>query len=627
MRRSSRGLRAAAAWLVSICLALSSGAVAASGTAAVAVSVPVVPMTRAAIDAGDALFHVRVLSSPEMEGRGVLTAGLGRAADYVAKRFQSMGLAGAGDGGGFFQAVDIPLPRKSGPATAFTLAGRALRLGRDFAPGRGSPAARAVGGVVFAGYGIAIPGGYDDYAGVDPRGKLVVCFRYAPHYDVETGKAADSSFTEGATLQAKAAAAINRGAVGLAIVDPPAAAAAAAAADDPLAPLPTGAHGAAGIATFHLGRAATEGLLSVSGQTLSVLRRRIDDTVRPASFELPAFADFTVDWAVPSVPSRNVLAVLPGSDPALRDEAIVIGAHYDHLGRGDEGSALGRSGQVHPGADDNASGTAAVLEIAEAFAAERMRPRRSIIFAAFTGEEKGLIGSAAMAARAGGKRVVGMINLDMVGRMTGNAVEIGGGPTALDWEAIVNAANDEKLVLTFPRRVVPNSDHASFLGKQIPALFLFTGLHADYHRASDTWDKINADGLAKTARLAFRIVKAVANRDQRLAFVAPQWTRMGAAGGAHGTSVRLGVMPDYQSDDRMRVSAVIAGGAGAAGGVMAGDVIEAIGGKPVASIESYMEAMAAFKPGDATVVTIRRDGTVHELNVKFGASGGEAAQP
>src|SRR6185295_12279627 len=130
----------------------------------------------------------------------------------------------------------------------------------------------------------------------------------------------------------------KRGAIGLAIVDPPDAQAQAQAQadDDPVVvSLPSGAHGAAAIATFHLGRAAADGLLSTTGQTLSALRSRIDDTVRPASFELPVFADFTVDWATPSVPSRNVLALLPGSDPALRDEAILIGAHYDHLGRGD----------------------------------------------------------------------------------------------------------------------------------------------------------------------------------------------------------------------------------------------------------------------------------------------------
>jgi membrane-associated protease RseP (regulator of RpoE activity) len=218
-----------------------------------------------------------------------------------------------------------------------------------------------------------------------------------------------------------------------------------------------------------------------------------------------------------------------------------------------------------------------------------------------------------------------MVNLDMVGRMHGDALEVGGAPTAPEWEAIVTAANQDRLALTFPRRVVPNSDHASFLGKQIPSLFLFTGLHADYHRASDTWDKINSDGIAKTARLARGIVVAVADRDQRLAFVAPQWTRTGAVGGTHGITVRLGVMPDYQSVSGLRVSAVLGGGAGAEAGLKAGDVIENIGDKSVTDIDSYMEALAVFKVGDQTVLKIRRDGAPLELKVKFSTAAADAA--
>jgi aminopeptidase YwaD len=387
------------------------------------------------------------------------------------------------------------------------------------------------------------------------------------------------------------------------------------------APLPVGAPGATNIASFHLSRAAADQVLAAAGvDSVEALQHRIDDSGRPDSFALPIAGELAVEWQTPSIPARNVVAVLPGSDPTLRQEAVLIGAHYDHLGRGDEGSAFGAAGQIHPGADDNASGTAAMLEVAEALAGERIAPRRSILFVAFTGEERGLIGSLALAEQATRRHVVAMLNLDMVGRMRGGAVEVGGSTTAREWEAIARAANDEKLALTFPRRVAPNSDHAPFLNKDIPSLFLFTGLHGDYHRASDTWDKVDADGIARTARLARRIVVAVANRDQRLAFVAPQWTRMGAVGGTHGITVRLGVMPDYQSENGLRVSAVMAGGAGSEAGLKAGDIIDRIGEKSVGDIESYMEAMALFKVGDETVVQVRRDGATQSLKVKFGAA-------
>jgi hypothetical protein len=562
-----------------------------------------------------------------MEGRGALTPGLDRAGAYIAARFRAMGLAGAGDAGTYFESIDVPLPRRAGPRTALRIGGRALELGRDFAPNLGAAAASGQSGVVFAGYGITTDGGYDDYAAIDARGQLVICLRYAPHYDVAAGRAADPAFSAGAALRAKIENAIRHGAVGVAIVDPPATA--PPPSDGKLepggasdaAPLPAGVPGATNVASFHLARAAADRLLAAAGaEDVAALQRRIDDGGRPASFALSLAAELAVEWQTPAIAGRNVVAILPGSDPVLRQEAVLIGAHYDHLGRGDEGSAFGGAGQIHPGADDNASGTAAMLEVAEALAAERVATKRSILFVAFSGEEKGLIGSLALAEQATRRHVIAMVNLDMVGRMRAAAVEVGASSTAREWEAIVNAANHENLALTFPKRVAPNSDHAPFLNKQIPSLFLFTGLHGDYHRASDTWDKINADGIARTARLARGIVVAVANRDQRLAYVAPQWTRMGAVGGTHGITVRLGVMPDYQSENGLRVSAVMAGGAGADAGLRAGDVIDRIGDKPVSDIDSYMEAMALFKVGDQTVVQIRRDGAAQSLKIKFGAA-------
>jgi Zn-dependent M28 family amino/carboxypeptidase len=188
---------------------------------------------------------------------------------------------------------------------------------------------------------------------------------------------------------------------------------------------------------------------------------------------------------------------------------------------------------VHPGADDNASGTAALVEIARALAGATPRPRRSIVFVAFTAEEKGLLGSAAAASRPV-KNVVAMLNLDMIGRLHDGALEVGGSATAPEWRAIVDAANTEHLGLTYPQRLVANSDHASFVARRVPSLFMFTGMHGDYHRASDTADKVNADGVAQVARLAARVVRAVADRPQRLVFVEPQWTGGGAVGATHG---------------------------------------------------------------------------------------------
>jgi hypothetical protein len=561
------------------------------------------------IRAADVVADVQFLSSPALQGRGALTRGLDDAAAYVARRFAAARLRPAGDGGSYFQAVDIPLPPRPGGATRLVIAGTALELGRDFSPNTGSKASRAAGRAAFAGYGIVVPGRYDDFAGIDVRGRLVVCLRGAP---------AAADLRAAATLSHKLDNAIARGAIGLAIVD--------TGSDDGAVPLGfVGVPGASGIASFHVRAAAVDRLLLAStGETVAALRARIDEHGQPVSFELPIWADFAVEWTRTVVGGRNVAAMLEGSDPSLAGQAVLVGAHYDHLGQGDEGSALDGRG-IHPGADDNASGTAALLEIAEALAAAPRRPRRSIVFVAFTGEEKGLLGSAAAAAHGpGGLKLVAMLNLDMVGRMRGGLVEVGGVSTAPEWRSIVEAANQDRLALEFPARVVPNSDHASFVLQHVPALFLFTGMHGDYHRASDTWDKVNADGVAKVAALTERIARAVADRQDRLSFVAPQWTRAGALGAAHGSAVRLGIMPDYgAAAGGLRIADVMPGGAAAAAGLVAGDVIERLGGNPVTDIDSYMEALASFQPGGEALVSVRRDGALREVKVRFAAAPAE----
>lgn len=495
------------------------GLVSASADAAAKATSTTPLPTGAAIATADVIGDISYLAAPGLEGRGALTAGLAKAGDYIAGRFAAAGLRGATEAGGFFQAVEIPVPARPGPQTVLSLAGVPLVLGREFIPGPGAAPTRALGPVVFAGYGIVVPGRHDDYAGIDARGKLVVCLRYGPGYDPRTRTTQDPAFAMAVTLRRKIDVAIGKGAIGIAFVDTDA------------ARLPEVSELGGGyaldpttnIASFHL-RAdiADRLLLAGSGRTAASLRRAMDGSGEPSSFELPVTASFRVDWLRPVIPSRNVIAFVEGSDPLLRDEVVTVGAHYDHLGRGDEGNSLDGPGQVYPGGDDNASGTSALLEIAEAFAVPSARPRRSVLFAAFTGEEKGLLGSTALIASSR-RRVVAMINLDMVGRMRNNAVEVGGASTSPGWQALIVAENAENLALSFPGRVLSNSDHTPFLMRNIPSLFLFTGLHGDYHRVSDTGDKVNAEGVAKVARLAFRVARAVANRDDRLTFVPPVW--------------------------------------------------------------------------------------------------------
>jgi hypothetical protein len=460
------------------------------------------PGSRAEVALGD----VRALAAPALEGRGALTAGLGEAGRYVARRFAAAGLVPAGDGGTFFQAVEIPLPRRAAPETRLALGGEALKLGVDFSPAVGAPATEARGPIVFAGR-CAAP----DFGGLDARGKLIVCLG------------------DGPPLATKLDAAVARGAVALLVVDE--------GASPELAPLwPLGQAGASAIPSFSVRGAAIDRLLAPARllppgrRSVAALRAPAEAGARPPACDLGAWGAFAVAWVVPAVRGSNVIGVIPGADPTLAAEAVLVGAHYDHVGRGDEGGVVDGPG-LHPGADDNASGTAALLETAAALAAGP-RPRRSILFVAFTGEERGLVGSIAAAAHAP-RSVVAMVNFDMVGRMRDRKLEVQGAATSPAWRSIVEDANGAHLALTFPPRVSRNSDHAPFIAAGVPALLFHTGMHGDYHRKGDTTEKINADGIVETARLASRVIRSVADRPDRLAFVGPAWTT--ARAGAWGT--------------------------------------------------------------------------------------------
>lgn len=462
---------------------------------------------------------VRFLSAPELGGRGALTAGLDDAARFIAARFAALGLSPAGEGGTFFQTVEIPLPQRPSPETHLAIGDGALELGVDFSPNAGTAATRASGPLIFIGYGFQLPGVRDDFAGLDLRGKVVLCLR--PRIGERRLALPDRRvLVDSVPIARLLEEAVARGAVGVLFVD------AQSAPDDPAAiePLPAFAvEEVSEIASFHVRATAIDRLLSPSHTTVAALA---SESAAGASPRLaPAiWATFAVVWAPPRAKGRNVLGLLPGADPVLAREAVVVGAHYDHLGFGDEGGSLdGR--RLHPGADDNASGTAAMLATAATLAGATPRPRRSILFVAFTGEEKGWAGSRLVAARAP-RTVVAMLNLDMVGRMRGKALEVNGSATSPEWRAIVEAANlatTDRLNLSTPRGVPSGSDHQPFIMKEVPALFFFTGMHCDYHRGSDTWDKINAEGVVEVTQLVSGVARLVADRARRLTFESPPW--------------------------------------------------------------------------------------------------------
>ncbi len=325
----------------------------------------------------------------------------------------------------------------------------------------------------------------------------------------------------------------------------------------------------------------------------------------------------------PALPTQNVVALLPGTDPKRRAEYLVVGAHFDHLGRSTFGALDPEAGDaIRHGADDNASGTAAVLELARLFA--RHPARRSILFVNFSGEELGLLGSQYFVAHPPVPldRIVAMVNFDMVGRLRGDTVVVYGAATAKELRAILDSANTPpRLHLVALGDGYGPSDQSSFYAEGIPVLHFFTNLHEDYHRATDVTEKINVAGEARVVDLAERVIRAIADRAPPLTVV-----RTGpppSMAGIGGSGVYFGSVPDMAAVNvvGVRLAGVRPGSPADRAGVRKGDVIVAFGGRTVKDLYEYTDALQAHKPGDVVAVVVERGGTRLTLTARLGKRG------
>jgi Zn-dependent M28 family amino/carboxypeptidase len=320
---------------------------------------------------------------------------------------------------------------------------------------------------------------------------------------------------------------------------------------------------------------------------------------------------------------------MEGRDDVLKNEAIVIGAHYDHLGRGGQGSLAVNSSDVHHGADDNASGTAAILELARYFAKEKIN-KRTLIFVAFSGEEEGLIGSKYYVNNPVFplEKTVAMINLDMVGRMTNRKLTVGGIGTATEWKTLIDNKNINqnavvpggnggatnikispgplnKFDLALNEDGFGPSDHSSFYGKKIPVLFLFTGTHDDYHKPSDTADKINYAGLEEVTYFVADLVTTIDQNPQRPTYAVAKSS--GMAGGRSGFNISLGTVPSYSdSTGGMVLDGVRDNSPAAKAGLKPGDKIVKLAGKDIRNVMDYTYILGEMKAGEEYEVVVMR---------------------
>ena len=566
---------------------------------------------------------VEFLASDELEGRMTGSPGAERAATYIADHLRDLGFAPVGAEGFFhefeFTAGMAPIAAK----TSLAVAERTFQGETNFRPLSFSADGEASGEVVFAGYGLAVPGGpgegYDSFVGIDLTDKIALVLRYVP-------EAVDAKrrqvLNRYAGLRYKALLARERGAKAILVVTGPSSPGAGA-----LVPMRfDNSMADSGIVAMSVDMAVAEHLFAAAGKDLAAVQAGLDREAPHAEGGFPLGVAATVSVGVERVrkPDRNVVALLPPTPPGEGaapppKEYVLVGAHYDHIGRGAVGSLAGKDeqGQIHNGADDNASGTALVLRLADMLTTLETR-RRGILFALWSGEELGLVGSSRFAADPPVPLadIAAYVNFDMVGRLRDNRLIVQGVGSSSVWRGLLERRNvPAGFDLTLQDDPYLPTDSTTFYPKNVPVLNFFTGSHTDYNRPTDDADTLNYQGLARITRLAAALVADLANLDPRPNYVT---VARGAAGQGGRDSLRayLGTIPDYATEGAgVRLSGVRGGGPADVAGVRGGDVIVEFGGQTIANIYDYTYALDAVRIGEPVDVVVLRDGERHTFSV------------
>ena len=564
--------------------------------------------------------HVDFLASEDLEGRLTGTQGAWRAADYLVEQLRQLGarpLPGA-------DSFRLPFAFTAGISDAGS---RLEVVGKQFSAADGvlqalsfSEDATVSGELVFAGYGLSIPESqnypYDSYFGLDVADKIVVVLRYIPE-DVDAETRVTLSRYSG--LRYKALQARERGAKGLLVVT------------GPRSPNAGGlvkmtfdtAVASSGIVAASMAGTVSEAIFAAAGRDLQEVQAELD-TGNPhvAGFELGVTADLGVSVHRERGEGYNVVGYLPGADPtaAVDRPWVVLGAHYDHLGRGLGGNSLAgndETGKIHNGADDNASGVAAVLAAGARLAG--MPRARNVALAFWSGEELGTIGSLDFARgdTLPMDQVAANLNFDMVGRSRDNRLVIQAVGSSAEWPGLIERSN---VVVGFDIKMDDNpylpTDSSSFNQAGVPTLAFFTDVHTDYHRPSDDAELLNIEDLARVAHLGALLAHKVSNLEAPPQFVAVQQRRSEQQGSRDTVRAFTGTIPDYASDiEGLLLGGVIEGGPAEEAGLRGGDVIIEFGGQTIANIYDYTYALDAVKVGEPLQIVFMRSGERHETTM------------
>ena len=573
------------------------------------------------------LSDIKFLSSDELQGRSAETPGLKMAADFIANRWKDLGLKTDLFDGQPFQGFTLPGGAQFADPNNNTLSiikpsGEKLELAlsKQFQPQSIGKSGNFGAGIVFAGYGITAAEDdlkYDDFAGLDVQGKVVIVIRKEPQMNDPKSPFDGLAPSQFALFTAKQTNAAKHGVAAMIMVNDQ-----QTEKTGPDMVLPVSGSGTAvtkdQVPTLFVRRSDVESWLKESGKSLTEIESQIDQDLKPRSFEMPGWnAEGVV--SLKKLPSMNVLGVLPGQGE-LANEYVVLGAHFDHVGMGGMGSLAPGTVAVHNGADDNASGTVCLMEAARQLSLVAKKagpdvPRRTLVFMAFSGEERGLLGSQYYVdhPRFELENTVAMLNMDMVGRLTNNELTIYGTGTATELDAMVTQANDS---LAFSIQKLPEgmgqSDHQSFFQKNIPVLHFFTGLHSDYHRPSDDFDKINLKGIERITEMVTGIANRISTDPAKLTFVkvkgranpqakVPRRTTLGAR-------LKLNVIG-------VVVDRILSSGLAKQIGLQPEDKILKINDEETTSRAELDRILQTLKKGDAVTILVERNEEKMELKV------------
>ena len=640
---------------------------------------------------------VTYLASDELEGRGVGTRGLNKAAAFLAAEFAKLGLKTDSFDGSPFQKFRVTTGAELGPSDAnkLLLQGPPEKegaepkefepaLNKNFTPLAMGGSGKVSAPLVFVGYGITAKDlkkdfVYDDYAGIDVKGKVVVIIRKEPQQEDNNSIFDGVAASKYAPFQKKIANATEHGAVAVIFVndrielklrsqeakkqlsdsldalvqlqtkyqevkEPSAdefaiyasqaeqlASTAAESAKlltsggDYLLPYSGGGENGFGkIPVYFCLRETMEGVIKAAlGKDLATIEKEIDADLKPQSKELAGWtASGEANILRKEAEVKNVIAVLEGEGP-LAHETIVVGAHYDHLGFGGEGSLAPWTTTIHNGADDNASGTSTLLEVATRLAQSGKKPRRRIVFMAFTGEERGLLGSKHYVKnpRFALENTIAMYNLDMVGRLKDNKLAVYGTSTAKHFDAMVEELSKQMgFVLTKYEGGFGPSDHSSFYSRKIPVLHFFTGTHTDYHRPSDDAEKLNIEGMRLVTDMLVEIIQRTDATDARPEYVEiKKFESIVSSDGGGERTTSLGTMPDYNTKaDGVVLELVMPGGPAEKAGLKPGDILVKFGDLKISNIEDFENALRTHKPGDKVKLKAKRGAEEVELEATLG---------